>query len=1017
MSDSHDEVSIEELLQLAPQLQALAGHLAREWDQREDLVQDTWARVLSRPPRERTNLSSWLRSALRMQRADTVRHQNAARRKQQALPESDPTPRPDELVERAEAHEAVVRALRKLEEPYRSVLLLHYFESLSVDEIARRLKTPRGTVATHLRRGRERLRAELVSKHGDDAHRICKMAAGPAIGAATGALTLSPPLLPLGMLAAGLIALAVVVWPDANDGALDRDATTFSANIEDSQHNSAGGAGIPTREDEDGRTQLSTENDSPFETVTITGRCIDAETQLPVAGAQISLKASLVRNEQAIYAPEVKPNIQSPVRTAADGSFELDFENSEFYEYTILITGSNHAQRNAYWSVGWGRSIISSENQIELGTIELEPGYPLSGRVVDENGSPVPRTQLSLKDLPFRLTQFRSGRNSITATSDENGHFHMPALIPSGTWNVSVNDWRGYGTEELLSATVGKDQDHSDWKIVVHKLEAISGHIYDLAGRPIHGALIDGDSSAPDGDVPYLASWTNSDGRFVIHKRKSNLGPVRLSLDSGVTEEWTSDGLVEWGNHEYEIRVKRARAFRVRVVDRSTQQPLSDYRLKAVPTNSSGSSSRNFRDTQVDSLGESDLEWAPTGEFWLSAFPLDRQHWVRSPMKVAADQKPVDGEILTLYSEILPATEIELVGPGQSPLPNTEFSVYDLDAKSSGRPPILTKGVTNQEGRATIHVPSDIALEIEVVPGQSRRRKIPFDPVLGQLNQVEIALGTRVELSLSQKSQWEGLELRFMLSNLTGGESSHQFALDPASNTFSGSLPAGHYTLDLVHRSRSDQNSRKVAYGFAQVAVPDTELFKETLDITAYEPSRIEGQVWLGSTPAREGEVSVSVLVGDLNDQNRIGTPLFRSSRVRVGETGNFAFDAIPPGPARIHFHPNARQEKNEFREPTASTPCQVVVTPASEHVIQVDIATESARFLLGNRRVIDAPWTIYRDGTSLGHFYSGFGSELALIGFGPGSYEVEIRGKRYGPFIVEAGQEWSDFTIQLRDD
>jgi RNA polymerase sigma-70 factor (ECF subfamily) len=52
-------------------------------------------------------------------------------------------------------------ALAALEEPFRTAIVLHYFNDLSIDEIADATDTPAGTVKSRLFRGRQQLRDKL----------------------------------------------------------------------------------------------------------------------------------------------------------------------------------------------------------------------------------------------------------------------------------------------------------------------------------------------------------------------------------------------------------------------------------------------------------------------------------------------------------------------------------------------------------------------------------------------------------------------------------------------------------------------------------------------------------------------------------------------------------------------------------------------------------------------------------------------------------------------------------------
>lgn len=61
-------------------------------------------------------------------------------------------------VERSVLRAHIEKGLEKIEPKYREVLILHYFEELSYDEIADVLQIPKGTVGVRLKRGREALK-------------------------------------------------------------------------------------------------------------------------------------------------------------------------------------------------------------------------------------------------------------------------------------------------------------------------------------------------------------------------------------------------------------------------------------------------------------------------------------------------------------------------------------------------------------------------------------------------------------------------------------------------------------------------------------------------------------------------------------------------------------------------------------------------------------------------------------------------------------------------------------------
>ena len=72
-----------------------------------------------------------------------------------------PLPNPAEALERNQLLEAVDASLLQLNTRDRAILILHYQEERSYEEIAAILSIPMGTVKTHLYRARERLKSMI----------------------------------------------------------------------------------------------------------------------------------------------------------------------------------------------------------------------------------------------------------------------------------------------------------------------------------------------------------------------------------------------------------------------------------------------------------------------------------------------------------------------------------------------------------------------------------------------------------------------------------------------------------------------------------------------------------------------------------------------------------------------------------------------------------------------------------------------------------------------------------------
>ena len=156
------------LLEHAAWVRKLAFELVRDSGAADDLVQETWLAFLRAKPDTDRPLRPWLGRVVRNAAALRARRRagQSAREAEVARPEEMPSAH--DLVERAEQQQRLVRAVLALDDPYRSTILLRYFEGLTPKEIAELRELPAATVRTHLHRGLQQLRERLDEEHGGD---------------------------------------------------------------------------------------------------------------------------------------------------------------------------------------------------------------------------------------------------------------------------------------------------------------------------------------------------------------------------------------------------------------------------------------------------------------------------------------------------------------------------------------------------------------------------------------------------------------------------------------------------------------------------------------------------------------------------------------------------------------------------------------------------------------------------------------------------------------------------------
>lgn len=168
MTEPTRPVSIEDLLSHSEWVRRLAYSLARNADDAQDLVQETWVTAIAHPPRRGDNLKGWFRKLVRNKWLDLKKADSSRAGRERSTARSEVEPDTTELVRRADATSLLAGFVVAEAEPYRTVLLLRYFDDLPPAAIAERLGVPVSTVNSRLQRGLARLRDRLERVRGPD---------------------------------------------------------------------------------------------------------------------------------------------------------------------------------------------------------------------------------------------------------------------------------------------------------------------------------------------------------------------------------------------------------------------------------------------------------------------------------------------------------------------------------------------------------------------------------------------------------------------------------------------------------------------------------------------------------------------------------------------------------------------------------------------------------------------------------------------------------------------------------
>lgn len=172
MSTDREAISVEDLLRNARWVEALARGLLRGDAQlAEDVVQETWVAALENPPRQPGALRSWLRTTVR-----NLAHHKRRTEERRGLREARVArseaggPEPVDTVLRFERQQHLGRLVLELDEPYRSSVLLRFYEGLDYDAIGRRTGVSAGNARTRVHRAVKQLRERLDGETGGKLH-------------------------------------------------------------------------------------------------------------------------------------------------------------------------------------------------------------------------------------------------------------------------------------------------------------------------------------------------------------------------------------------------------------------------------------------------------------------------------------------------------------------------------------------------------------------------------------------------------------------------------------------------------------------------------------------------------------------------------------------------------------------------------------------------------------------------------------------------------------------------------
>jgi RNA polymerase sigma-70 factor (ECF subfamily) len=546
---------LDELLARRDWVRRFARTLAHDDATADDLAQDTMLAAIEHPPREAAAPAGWLRRVL-LRRAMNRARGERRRDEREALRAMPPaSPSPADVVSTAESHRRVVEAVLALEEPYKTTVLLRFFEDLPPREVAARMGVPVETVRARVRRAVERLRERLDEEHGG--RRAVWLAPLLADGRGVPHAPASVATWVVGSTVAAAVVVALVLHLSSPDGT-DRSAgDSVAAPVNTASI--ASGVASPEASAQDGDRAR-----------TIRRRSHEATSTAPVAPPEAPPKWRPFEVRVVDSAGAPVEGVEVRVRRDGDGSWTARTGGDGRAQVSIPTAASvRKVEISDPAAAGGPVSPVKSETRGDsASTVVVERLAWVAGRVDGPDGAPVADAIVRWQGLGQR-----------EAPTDERGAFAL--VVPRDTTGtLLLTGRRRVGGVEPGDEMVGEVADvaagRTDVVLVAHRagrdqrlvVQCVTGN-----GSPLEGVVV-GLVTTMRNDTRVRCT-TDKDGRAVFEHLPDWRHFAYVHLDESASCPWERDGwatppgftLVRPGGDELVLRFVAGRWVRGRVLD------------------------------------------------------------------------------------------------------------------------------------------------------------------------------------------------------------------------------------------------------------------------------------------------------------------------------------------------------------------------------------------------------------------------------------------------------------------
>jgi RNA polymerase sigma-70 factor (ECF subfamily) len=479
----------------------LAFRLLRDAHEAEDVVQQVFLTAMRRPPETNRPLRPWLRRVARNLAIDVHRSRGRRERSERIAAIDEPLEPSPDIGSIDTAKSELASVVLALPEPYRTVVLMRFYDELSPGAIARRLDIPVETVRTRIKRGVAQLRGRL---HGDDEEKrqlwaklLVRLASEPP-KRGTKLSRWSPTIyVPF---AAAVGALSVWLWNGESAAATSPAVASTASHAVDPTHR------------EELRPQAAPQKPLP-----------------PVKEAQL-LRVRIVTDE-GVLVPDARVDVYAggdkvaEVRTDRNGELELTHSPGSDLELRVGMTRVSMAHSTAVKDT-------DSDAAGEPTIVRVPAASSVSGRVVDADGYPVPYARV-VGWFGAADEDWRSRTPDQRSMADGHGNFALLGLPHQ--FRVEAY-WAHFVARDTYVARLERALELKDVELRLCEPRTIFGQIVDELGiavadadvRAIAPDLAPEDNDTDTAFVPRTGDKTVSrpDGTFVM----TGVAPVATEI-------------------------------------------------------------------------------------------------------------------------------------------------------------------------------------------------------------------------------------------------------------------------------------------------------------------------------------------------------------------------------------------------------------------------------------------------------------------------------------------------------